>query len=250
MLTAGYQGGGASGVIFTGNVKEWRKGRETPVDTYLDVIAADGDRAYNYAVVNKTLEAGHTNRDALNVITQSLAEHGVDVGHIADLGQTVFPRARVMFGMARDYLRTLCRSTNTLWTIQNEKLQIVEEKRALPGSAYVLNSETGLIGMPEQTMGGIQARCLLNPDIQVSGQVQIDQSSVSKAMMSSIDINQDVDRYFLPGIAADGMYKVLYMSMIGDTRGPQWYCDLTLQSLNPNDSAVFGPLTNGLTNAP
>jgi len=249
VLKAGYEDESNFGVIFTGNVKQWRKGRENPVDTYLDVMAADGDQAYNYAVVNKTLAAGHTHKDTLQAIAEAFKKYGVTLGHVADLGQTVFPRSRPMFGMARDYLRVLARSTGTFWTIQDEKIQIVKTNEALPGKAFVLNSDTGLIGMPEQTMGGIIARCLLNPNIRINGQVKIDQKSVQQALRGPT-IEDGAKAPQLPGIAADGMYKVMYETFIGDTRGPPWYCDLVLQSMNPADNPIPAPLTNGLTNEP
>ena len=61
VLQAGYEGN--YGIIFDGNIKQVRRGRVSQTDTYLDITAADGDSAYNFAVVNATLAAGSTSAD-------------------------------------------------------------------------------------------------------------------------------------------------------------------------------------------
>jgi hypothetical protein len=91
--------------------------------------------------------------------------------------------------------------------------------------AIVLNADTGLIGMPQQTMGGGgNVRCLINPNIRINGLVQIDQASVYRAGLADTDVarsggrinevNQD-GNLTLSGtlqnpasIAADGVYVV------------------------------------------
>lgn len=235
-LSAGYSDPGAPyGVIFTGNAIEVHRGRENPVDTYLDILAADGDQAYNYAVVSKTLAPGSTFKDQLKAIEEVLKPHGVTLGYIPDLGDAKMVRARVMHGMARDYLRTIARSTNTSWHIDQGKVNFIPNGGVKPGEAVVLNSQTGLIGRPVQTMNGILARCLLNPTIRIGGLVKIDQSSVNEFMGDLTPdgwANPATDVSFRPSVADDGQYKVLQLSSVGDTRGQPWYYDLILAPVN------------------
>ena len=235
-LSAGYSDPGAPyGVIFTGNTIEAHRGRENPVDTYLDILAADGDQAYNYAVVSKTLAPGSTFRDQLKAIEEVLKPHGVTLGYIPDLGDAKMVRSRVMHGMARDYLRTIARSTNCSWHIDQGKVNFIPNDGVKPGEAIALNSRSGLIGRPVQTMNGILARCLLNPNIRIGGQVKIDQASVNEFMGGLSPDGQaspETDTTFRPSIADDGMYKVIQLSTVGDTRGQPWYCDLILAPVN------------------
>lgn len=241
-LKAGYEAAGAPyGVIFTGNTIEAPRGRENPVDTYLDILAADGDQAYNYAVVSKTLAPGSTFKDQLKTIEEALKPHGVTLGYIPDLGSAKMPRARVFHGMARDYLRTIARSTNCSWHIDQGKVDFVKNDGVKPGEAVVLNSDTGLIGRPIQTMNGILARCLLNPNLRIGGQVKIDQASVNEMMGnlvwggeggSSASADPQTDALLRPSIADDGLYKILQLGFTGDTRGQAWYADLTLAPIN------------------
>ncbi|MBB4017389.1 hypothetical protein GGR16_002418 [Chelatococcus caeni] len=223
-LEAGYREN--FGLIFRGEVKQIRKGRENPVDTYLAILAANADRAYNYAVVNKTLAAGHTFRDQVETCIQAMKPYGVQVGHIADLGSQKMPRAASLFGMARDVLRRVCFATNMSWSIQNDRLQIVPNREAAPGEAIVLNSRTGMIGLPVQTIDGILVRCLLNPQIVPGKRVKIDQASVQEARFNP-SFTAEVHNAMIPSTADDGLYKVLAVDHIGDTRGQPWYSDLT-----------------------
>ena len=65
VLQAGYESN--YGVIFDGNIKQVRMGRESGTDTYIDIAAGDGDDAYNYAVVNTTLAAGAKQSDQITL---------------------------------------------------------------------------------------------------------------------------------------------------------------------------------------
>lgn len=222
-LEAGYQEN--PGLIFKGQIIQKRSGRENPVDTYLNIIAQGGDQAYNHAVVSKTLAAGHTYKDQVMTAYEALKPFGITLGKIADLGDKKMPRARVMFGMARDILRTIAISTGTSWSIQNNELTVTKNNEPKEGGAIVLNSRTGLIGLPVQSIDGILVTCLLNPQIGPGSLIQIDQASVQEAKLSA-DYLAAVNNSMIPSTADDGFYKCLVVNHIGDTRGDPWYTQI------------------------
>ncbi|MEZ2410562.1 hypothetical protein AB6806_27575 [Bosea sp. RCC_152_1] len=224
-LSAGYEDG--FGQIHKGEIYQKRgPARETPVDKYLVLNSKSGDTAYSYAVVNKSLAAGHTYRDQVDVALEAMKPFGITAGFIADLGSQKMPRGRALFGMARDVLRTVAQSTNSAWTIRDQKLEIVKNDKAMEGQAFVLNSQTGMIGMPVQTTGGIQVRMLLNPKVRPGTRLKIDQASIQRAALNQDYFNPvELQQLVLPSIAADGFYKVLYLEHSGDTRGTAWYTD-------------------------
>lgn len=224
-LEAGYTDGGTE-VICAGEIKQKRTGRENPTDTYLSLLVIDGDRAYNFATVNKTLAAGHTFRDQVDVALEAMKPYGITAGYIADLGNAKAPRGRVLFGMARDVLRQVGFSTGASWSIQNGKLQVVKNQEALPDGPFVLNSRTGMIGRPVQTFDGIQVRCLLNPKIKPGSKVQIDQKSIEQQRLDP-SYTGEVANTMIPSLADDGFYKVVIVDHEGDTRGNAWYSNLT-----------------------
>jgi len=226
ILQAGYQGGDI-GTIFSGSLVQVRRGRESPVDTYLDISGADGDLAMNFATVNTSLAAGSSFKDHLNVIAQAMGQHGVTLGYVGPLSSGTLPRGKTMSGMARDYLRDLCFANDSTFFIQNGVLNVVPHEGSLPGAAIELNSATGMIGFPEQTEEGIQIRCLLNPNIKIGGLVKINNADVQQAALN-LSYTGARQNALLPKIstADDGLYRVIVSEHSGDTRGQEWYSDL------------------------
>lgn len=231
ILQAGYPSN--IGVIFSGNIKKVSYGRENSTDSYISMTAGDGDQAYNYSIVNKSLISGASQDDQINASIDSMTGAGVSRGYIANTGGEKLPRGKVMYGMSRDYLRQSALTSNTSWSIQDGKVQFLENTGLLPGQGVSLTSETGLIGFPEKTDNGININCLLNPLIRVGGSVKIDNSKIldtrtgeteeeKKGTKSTPEVNTD----------RDGVYRVLVAEYVGDTHGNDWFCKLTCLAVN------------------
>src|SRR4051812_34111802 len=58
VLSAGYTGNLA--VIFQGSIMQFQFGKESNVDSYVELRCSDGDTLYNFGVVNGSLPAGTT----------------------------------------------------------------------------------------------------------------------------------------------------------------------------------------------
>ena len=240
-LQAGYQTGNF-GIIFNGTIKQAKIGRENATDTTLKIIAAESDLAYNFGVVNTNVPAGTSMTAQAQIIAKA-------AGLQADASQINFAvgynqaniRGKVLYGMARTYLRNLARSGLSRWSIQKGAVKITPLSGYSDTQAVVINSQTGMIGLPEQTQDGISVVCLLNPKIVPGTQVQINESSIQRASVSvnPADINQ-VEAAF-PAISGDGFYTVLVAEHEGDTRGNPWYSTLTCLAVDktqPTNNAV------------
>ena len=246
-LKAGYPG--RSGIIFKGRVMQVRKGKEpNGVDKYFDVLATSNNQAYGFAMVNKTLKAGWTNRDILDEALKPMKAFGVEEGHVADLGSKKSTRAKVLFGHPREILRDLAFSTGTSWSIQNEKFQMLKPNGYLPGDVVVLNSNTGMIGLPEQNLKGIVAKSLLNPEFHYGGRVKIDESSIQRSLYTAgfQPGSASQQRDITPTIAPDGIYRILRVDHDGDSEGQDWYSTLTCT--NASDSLKPGQAGGELAN--
>lgn len=219
ILQAGYPGN--LGVIFQGNIKQVIIGRESATDTFIDLICGDGDRAYNFAIVNTTLKSGSSPMDQINAASNSMSDKGVTLGTPGTLPATQLPRAKPMYGNSRDYLRNIAQTTEQSWSIQNEKITFIPVKSYLPGTAVVLTSDTGMIGTPQQTNEGVNVKCLLNPLIRPGTRIKIDNASVARLKLNLSDPNDPVN--VAPPLSADGTYYVLLTSHEGDTRNVSWY---------------------------
>lgn len=233
VLYAGYEEN--FGIIFSGTIRQVRKGRENATDTYVEILASSGDEAYNFAVVKKTVQAGASLRDQLDTVVEAMQPHGVDLGYVPELPASRLPRGKAYFGMCRDYLRDISKTAGTAWSIDNDKVSMVPLSSYLPDEAVVLTANTGMVGLPEQTEDGIKVRCLLNPGIKVGSRVHIDNSSIQqfKASLNYGDLyNTDAYKSLVPPLDNDGFYAVLIHTLTGDTRGQEWYSDLICLSVS------------------
>jgi hypothetical protein len=129
-----------------------------------------------------------------------------------------------MYGLARDYLRQSAQASDTTWSIQDGKLQVIERTSVLPGQAVLLTSKSGLIGFPEQTDKGIAIRTLLNPQLRVGGRVKLDNASIVAAALPTTTPGSTPTTP--PILSPDGVYRILVVEYSGDNRGNDWYSDL------------------------
>lgn len=230
------------GEIFSGEIRFTVTGRDNPTDTWVLIQAIDGHQAFMNASVTTTLAAGYTVADVHSAAMDSFSSYGVTKGITGDTPVTVFPRGRVLYQSTRDVMDNVAAQCGATWQLVDGQAQMVPNDKYVQ-EAIVLNSDTGLIGMPQQTMGaGVNVRCLINPNIRLNGLIQIDQASVYRTSLSADEVKA------LPGrareenvngnlsvngtlqqpasIAADGLYIVKSIDYNGDTRGQPWYMDM------------------------
>jgi hypothetical protein len=249
-LQGGY-GTGNFGIIFSGDIKRFYVGKERNTDTYLGISASDGDLLYNFGIVNASLKGGSTPAQRLDTIIDALNSQ-VDTQQqklsvnptaydILNATGGILPRGKVLFGMARAYLDELANTAQARWSIQNGQFVLVQDTSFLPGTIITLNSQTGLIGQPEATDQGIQAKTLLNPLIRVGSRVQINNELINKAFVTQSGRETGYPNYgdlFYPATATnDGIYRVLVAEHSGDSRGNEWITDITCLSVDPSAAA-------------
>ncbi len=236
ILQAGYEKGEFA-VIFDGNVRQFRVGRLNATDTYLDLLCADGDLGYNFAKIVQSIAAGSTPEQRIAAIVASMRSFGVSSGSIAPTTGGTLPRGKVLFGMSRAMLRQQAITQQATWSIQNGKVNMIPLDSYLPGDPVLLNSLNGMIGLPEQTNDGIKIKCLLNPLIQAGQAVRIDNRSINQTIQAAPDVgpvpfNQWTGVQLLADVTSDGLYRVFVAEHEGDTRGQEWYSELTCLSLD------------------
>jgi hypothetical protein len=222
-LQAGYSKN--FGVIFNGQIKQTRKGKENGTDTFLDLSSADGDLAYNYAIVSNTLKAGSTQADQISLSVLSMEQSGVIRGAV-DLNALEgnrLPRGKVLFGQAKKYLRSSSENTESTWSIQNGIINIIKTEDYLNDEAVLLNSKTGLIGTPELTEDGVKGRCLLNPNLGIGARLKINENEIQKSLLP--ETSKDAPPNQAPSVAKDGVYKIISLDYLGDTFGNDWFTD-------------------------
>lgn len=257
ILQAGYETGNF-GIIFSGNVTQYRRGKENNVDSYLEIRASDGDVPYNYGFVNFSLPAGSSNAQvAANISSQIGAPlDPTATQYLTDLAATggvILTRGKVMFGMARAHLRDIARSTQSRWSIVNGSIFFIPFDGYLPGEVVVMNSTTGMVGVPEATDNGITVRCLLNPYIQIGQRIQINEGDVTQTTVNrQFFANYHQPPPYIANVTRDGIYRAMVVEHTGDTRDNSWFTDIIClsvdqTSLNPATGKVNPPTSTTIT---
>jgi hypothetical protein len=201
-LQAGYEG--SYGVIFKGNITRSVFGKPNATDTMLTIECGDGERGYNFGLINKTLAAGATAKDRQAIIAEGL---NVEVGHSDETTIIKSSRGSVFFGMAKDFMRKEAKTSKVDVSIQDGVLQFVDVAGTTPTQAVLLSSDTGMIGSPTRGEETITVKSLLNPIFKIGGRVKIDEQGAG------------LDQF-------NGTYKILKITFSGETYGNEWYATL------------------------
>lgn len=239
VLSAGYQSGNY-GVIFDGEIIQAVSGRESPVDTYIDIVAGEGYRA-NQATVNQTVAAGAT---GLTVVQAMADTMGKSLKKYDYNPTTELPRGQALYGMSRDVLHYYAAAAGFSYYYDKGFLVWVPLQGHKPGEAVVLNADTGLVGWPQQTQEGVTLRCLLNPLLDVGSTMQLDNKSIQRAVASASYTSQLSYDSSIPPLDSEGTYRIYRIQHNGDTRGNDWYSDIVGLSVN-NDSGVSSLFARG-----
>jgi len=128
-------------------------------------------------------------------------------------------------------------SLDASWSIQKGEVVFLDNTGYREGEAVKLNVNTGLIGMPEQTDGGIRVQCLLNSRLRIGGLVQLNNEEVIQMMQRNPDsapiaFNQWAGFQFQAALSPDGAYRAFVVEHEGDTRGHSWYSNLICLAVN------------------
>jgi hypothetical protein len=248
-LQAGYEGG-AFGIIFLGTIKQFRVGKENPTTSYLDILAADGDVAYNNSTIAVSLAAGSSPAQHIEAAIAAMQQVDSSFGlnpavNLSALTGGIIPadRGKVMFGMPRDVLRSAAARLSCSWSIHNNQLQVIPYSSYLPGEAVVLSQATGVIGIPESTDEGIKIKCLLNPKLRIGGVVQLDNDLINQTLFAEgnpyVPYNQFSGFQLFASTAKDGLYRIYCIEYEGDTRGQPWYCNIIALAISPSTDQVI-----------
>ncbi|MGA9606995.1 MAG: hypothetical protein WBR21_08235 [Rouxiella badensis] len=232
------------GMIFNGDIRFSVAGKDNITDSWVLLQCIDSWNGHMYAAMRTTIAKGWTFQDVFNAAMKTYEPFGITAGIVPEMPTTVFPRAKVLVGNTSDIIYSVAKQCKASWWYENNQVHILPDDKYLD-TMVVLNANTGLIGMPQQTMGnGVNVKCLINPNIKLGGLIRLDQASVYRASLSNEVIGTSPGalgetatdgNLYVDGIAGqsqpasintDGDYIVGSINYTGDTRGQNWYMDL------------------------
>lgn len=222
---------------------QFQFGKESNVDSYIELRCSDGDTLYNFGVVNGSLPAGTTYSDRFAATLKMLdAEATADTSSfLENFSGGVLPRGKVLFGMARAQFRAIANGTASRWSIQNGKIVLVPLTGYLASEAVVVNGATGMLSVPEVTDNGINVKILLNPLVQIGTLLQLNSADISQTVIKEQGYpdygNIAYAATVTPGV---GLYRTMVAEHSGDTRGTgsDWVTDITCLAVDPSSGTV------------
>ena len=238
-IQAGYPGN--FGLIFRGNICQSRIGRESATDSYVDFTAADGDEAYCYSTMSLSLAAGtNSPRNLVQQMLLAMAKYGVSMDNDrinSDIRAetNALHRGSVYHGLAREQLRSFAADNNVLWYIQDGVLTVQPQAEAIPGAEILISPDTGLVGIPEQTQQGVSFQTLLNPSIKIGQAIRLSTSTTVNQYRFGLGLADSVTKLktsLQNQLNPDGLYYVMRADHSGDTRGNEWYTNVTCLSID------------------
>lgn len=253
-LNAGYMSDEKNyGVIFQGEVRQYRIGKENAHTSYFDILASDGFKKYSDAIMNESIASGATVPQKINTISKAMDKADgrdsgdVNTNYLAEFSDGVYTpslRGKVLFGLARAHIRNIATSLDASWSIQNNKLVIIPLKGYVDdGQVIEINSQTGMVGVPEQTDEGIKVKCLLNPRLRIGSLVRIERQLISRTAFtgeSPIPYNS-IKPINIAQISKPDIYRIFVCEHEGDTRGTEWYTTMIGLAFDPSSKKTIAP---------
>jgi hypothetical protein len=237
-ISAGYPGN--FGLIFQGTIKQFRKGRIDGKDSYVDITAADGDEAYQFATIFQSVPAGSKPSAIADALLKSFQEKGfnqqISAGYQPNFPENGCIRGQVFYGMARNAARDFAKDQNCKWSIQDGKLTFIPFTSYIPtaGQVPVVSPTSGLLGVPEQTPQGLRMRVLLNPTMKIGRCIQLQDTTINQLRFGlSVDKGTQLGNRNanarLNTSNPSGLYYVMAADHHGDSRGhgDDWFTEMT-----------------------
>jgi len=144
VVSAGY--GDRVGAVFIGNIQSSTHTFEGQ-DWVTRIVASDGGRALDQALINRTYKKGTTLGDMMQDFQNitglpELSMIGLDVNKVLERGKTIN-------GMFRETMTELGASNEFDWSVQDGSIVAVKTSESRNAQRIVVSAQTGMIGSPE-----------------------------------------------------------------------------------------------------
>ncbi len=217
-VEAGYEGS-QYGLIFDGDLIEPIRDKPDNVTERLTLYCLGANRVLNQAFAIFTVNKGQS---ALSMVTNlaSKATVPTPIGYISPaLSTAKLPRGKSVFGFTRDYLRQIAQANHMAFYTHDGKINLLHASDPPSGEIVDLTPSSGLIGQPVQQNLGVSFQCLLNPALTINSMVHIESSLIQAQTFQIGQVARPLD--------TAGIYRIVGVTHVGDTRGTPWYTQCT-----------------------
>ena len=119
-----------------------------------------------------------------------------------------------MFGMSKDYLAQIAKSANATYYSEDGKVNIINIVQEPGNRIKSYGPRNGLLGTPSQNELGISCEVLLDPSVNINTFFHIDNERIAGYQYQVGQPVRSLDN--------EGIYRVIRLTHIGDTRGEDW----------------------------
>jgi hypothetical protein len=155
--------------VFIGDIVKVRHVR-SGCDIITRLEAEDGTNRFQNSYLDKGYPPNVSKRQ---VYDDCIAAMGLAKGSVIGIPTTKYTQGVSVQGMARDHLNTMCENDDLEWSIQDETVQIIPKTGFSLDSVIVLDSTSGLVGVPTKTDDGVEFESLIQPSLKIGRKVQI-----------------------------------------------------------------------------
>lgn len=206
-LDAGYESNTAQ--LFYGEIRSAHTHREGP-DLVTEISTGDSEKEMSSSQMSLSLGPKVPVHVVLETVVREL---GVGPGNSQQVatklaGAVYFGPGTTFTGSAARTLTDLCRSAGLEWSVQDGILQILEQGRAVEGTAMRLSPSTGLIGSPTiDNKGVLSVSALIHSSLAPGRKIIVDSESIQ------------------------GAYRIETVDYTGDTVGNDWTAKMACRTL-------------------
>lgn len=224
IIEAGYESEGDDkpqryGKIFDGQVVYPTRSKENNTDYVLTLLCIDGNNLLDKNFISRSLNRGLNQRQLLQAVCDG-GRVKIPIDYASQgLSSQQLPRGRVIFGECKDCIADIARGNAAGYYIMDGKLHVTKMTDTVTGEALVTSPTTGLIGMPTQTQYGASFRMLMNPAVKLGTMIQIKNSEMNEYQAQPGQVATPMDD--------DWIYQAIEVVHAGDTRGNDWYTNVT-----------------------
>lgn len=145
-LFAGYRFAGGEQLLFRGNTTQLSHSFDFPeiVSTF---EVNDGELVLN----NTTIVVSFSGNTSTKQVIRNIAEQmQLTIAFFADVEDQEYTHGFFGNDFAKNLLDKACEKLNLTWSVQNNELYIIDKNTGLNRPPFLINANTGMIGVPER----------------------------------------------------------------------------------------------------
>lgn len=227
-IEAGYAGKATYGIIYKGSIIQALREKQSGTDYILTLLLANSSQFNNYSVLGVTVNSQANMRRVISEVATKAGNltntnYGMSLGKITDRSDNIkLPRGKVLFGKSSKILEQISTSLGSTLNVEDGKINIISPDLISSNTIFSIGPDSGLIGTPEQVENGVSLKTLLNPQFDLNSLFHID-NTIIKTLAYNLGSS------YVP-LDSQGIYRVIKIVHEGDTRGNEWFTNITALS--------------------